>query len=546
MRSSPFFQGILPINQQQLPAAILAGITLAGLAIPEVMGYTKIAGTPVVTGLYTMLLPMLVFAVLGSSRHLVVGADSATAAIMAGALAGMASPGSHGYVALAGLLAMLAGGILLLARIIGFGFMADFLSRTVLIGFLTGVGVQIAIGQIPGMTGGRLDQFKQFNNYDLLFSGIVIVIIIGTSRISKKIPGALIAVAAAIIAGAVFNFSYLGIATIGAVPQGLPGISLPDVPYSFALIQKLLPTAFSMFVVILAQSGATSRAYAIRYDEEFDQNADLCALAMANMAAGISGNFVVNGSPTKTEMVDSAGGRSQLSQLVTCLVVFLVLLFFTGLMSQLPNAVLSTVVFMIGLRLIDLKGMRMLWNQRPPEFWVALATAVAVVVIGVEQGIVLAMVLSLMEHVRRSYRSQNVVLALDDQGNWKALSVKEPKQALPGLLFYRFAHTIYYANSSQFFHEILELTNQANPALAWFCIDASAVADVDFTAAESIRDIHGVLKARGVRLIWVNVIEAVRGEFDRYQITGLFGQDAFYDNISNVIQGFKSNGKIML
>ena len=384
-----------------------------------------------------------------------------------------------------------------------------------------------------------LQQIGQVNFYDLAISCVVIGVIVGSKKISKKIPGALITVIGAILVSWSFNLKNYGVNTLGLIPQGLPVLGLPDVHWSFALVQELLPTAFSMFVVILAQSAATSRAYAARYDEPFNENMDLVALGLANAGAAFSGTFVVNGSPTNTQIVDSAGGRSQLSHIVTSLVVLLVLLFFTGPLAYMPSAVLSTVVFLIGLQLVDIRGMYKVWDQRPPEFWVALATAVVVVLVGVEQGIVIAMVLSLIEHVRRSYRSQNVVLAIDKgTGDWRLLPVTAPEQVKPGLLVYRFAHTIYYANAQQLFDQITGLAQGANPPLSWLCIDASAIADVDFSAAETLREIYGILKAQGTRLVWVNVTDPVKVEFDRYGFTGMIGKDAFYENISDVVEAY--------
>jgi len=447
----------------------------------------------------------------------------------------------------------MAASLVVFARIIGLGFMADFLSRTVLIGFLTGVGIHIALGQIPGMfglAGGGHDPIQkiiydvqsigQTNFFDFLISCIVIGIIVGTEKSSQKIPGALIAVIGSILVSWLFNLKAYGVHTLGVIPGGLPSIGLPDVHWSFALILKLLPTAFSMFVVILAQSAATSRAYAAKYNEHFNENIDLVGIGLANVGAALSGTFVVNGSPTKTQMVDGAGGRSQLSQIVTSLITLLVLLFFTGPLARLPSAVLSAVVFLIGLQLVDIQGMNKVWRQRPPEFWVALATAVVVVLVGVEQGIVTAMVLSLIEHVRRSYRSQNVVLAKDEAtGAWLLLPVTTPAQIEPGLILYRFAHTIYYANAPQLYDQIIGLVEEAKPALTWFCIDASAIADVDFSGAETLREIHGVLKSRGVRLVWTNVTHSVKRELDTYEITALVGKESFYENISDVLEAYR-------
>jgi len=547
----PIMQGVLPIKGAQIPAEVIAGLTLAALAIPEVMGYTKISGTPVITGLYTILIPMALFALFGSSRHLVVGADSATAAILAAGLVGLAATGSDEYLALAAVLAFMAAGFLLLARIIGLGFMADFLSRTVLIGFLTGVGIQVALGEISGMLGLKggghgtlqkiwtdIQQLEQVNFYALAVALSVLVVIVGSKKISKKIPGALIAVVGAIVLSWALDLKG-HVHVLGAVPSGLPHLGLPEVAWSWDLIGKLVPTAFAMFVVILAQSAATSRAYAARYNERFSEDTDLVGLGLANIGAGLSGTFVVNGSPTKTQMVDSAGGRTQLSLLVTTVIVLLVLLFLTGPLAYMPEAVLSAVVFLIGVDLIDVKGMRSILAQRRSEFWVALITALMVVFVGVEQGIILAIVLSLIDHTRRGYRPKNVVLVPADSGVLHAQPVSTGAQAAPGLLIYRFTHSMYYANSQQLTEEIADLVNHADPPLRWLCLDASAVDDVDYSAAETLRAIFVLLQEKGVHLVVAQVLEDVE-ELSRYHLKQLFGEDAFYGTLQDVLNAYQT------
>ena len=551
----PVLQGVLPIKASQIPAEVIAGLTLAALAIPEVMGYTKISGTPVITGLYTILIPMALFAIFGSSRHLVVGADSATAAILAAGLVGIASAGSDEYVALAAVLAFMAAGFLILARSIGLGFLADFLSRTVLVGFLTGVGVQVALGQVSGMLGlqggghgtlGKiwtdLQQLEQINFYALAIAIAVLVVIVGSKRVSKKIPGALIAVIGAIALSWVLDLGR-HVHVLGAVPSGLPHIGLPQVPWSWELIGNLVPTAFAMFVVILAQSAATSRAYASRYNERFSEDTDLIGLGLANIGAGLSGTFVVNGSPTKTQMVDSAGGRTQLSLLVTTAIVLVVLLFLTAPLAYMPEAVLSAVVFLIGIDLIDLEGMRRIYRERRSEFWVALITALMVIFVGVEEGIILAIVLSLIDHTRRGYRPKNALLQPAGSGTWHAQPVASRVQALPGLAVYRFTHSMYYANAEQFSEEVMALVNSADPPLRWLCLDASAIDDVDFSAAETLRSVFVILKEKGIRLVVAQVMEDV-GEKSRYQLDRLFGEDAFYETLEDAVNAYRQEAGV--
>ena len=547
----PFMQGVLPINKAQIPAEIIAGLTLAALAIPEVMGYTKISGTPVITGLYTILIPMALFAMFGSSRHLVVGADSATAAILAAGLVGLAATGSDEYVALAAVLALMAAAFLIIARVVGLGFMADFLSRTVLIGFLTGVGLQVALGEISGILGLKggghgtvqkiwndLQQLDEINLYAVAIAAAVIFVITGSKLISKKIPGALIAVVGAIVLSWLWNLGQ-HVHVIGDVPGGLPHLGIPQVDWSWQLIAKLVPTAFAMFIVILAQSAATSRAYAARYNERFSEDTDLTGLALANVGAGLSGTFVVNGSPTKTQMVDSAGGRTQLSLLVTTAIVLLVLLFLTAPLAYMPEAVLSAVVFLIGVDLIDIAGMRKIFAERRSEFWVAFLTMLTVIFVGVEQGILLAIVLSLLDHTRRGYRPKNVLLKPTAEGAWKARPMTTAVQAEPGLVVYRFTHSMYYANSQQLSEEVTQLVQNADPPVKWFCFDVSAVDDVDFSAAETLRSLYATLQEHGIRMVVAEVQEDVR-EGSRYMFHELIGNDAFYDTVDDVRADYRA------
>ncbi|GKS70259.1 SulP family inorganic anion transporter [Nitrosomonas sp. PY1] len=542
-------QGLLPIKIPQIPTEVIAGLTLAALAIPVNIGYSKIAGTPVITGLYTMLLPVLLFALVGGSRLLVVGADSATAAILAAGLIGIASIGTDEYLALAGILALMAAALLILARIIGLAFLADFLSRSVLIGFLTGVGIQVALGQISSMLGLKggghgtlqqiwidVQQISQINYSALSVALVVLLFILVTKRISEHIPGALIAVIGAIAASWVFDFG-ASMHLVGSIPSGLPHFSLPQVNWDWSLVHKLLPIAFSMFLVILAQSAATSRVYAARHNQPLDQNADLNGLALANIGAGLSGTFVVAGSPTKTQIVDSAGGRTQLTHLVAAGVVILVLLFLTEPLAYMPECVLAVIVFLTGMDLIKFRKMLDILEEEPSEFWIALITTLMVIFVGIEQGVMLAMVLSLIEHTRHGYRPKNIVLEYTEDSRWIAHPVASKMQAVPGLMIYRFTHNIYYANASQLSREIEALIQDQNPPLRWFCIDASAISDVDYTATETLRSLASLLKKKEIHL----VVSQMRNDFNedkQHKILELFGKNAFFNSLDDVVAAY--------
>ena len=297
------------------------------------------------------------------------------------------------------------------------------------------------------------------------------------------------------------NLPAHGVTLLGPVPGGLPQLGLPYADLNWEIVQQLLTIAFSMFIVILAQSAATSRAYATRYGERFSEDIDLVGLSLANIGAGLSGTFVVNGSPTKTQMVDSAGGRSQLAQLTTCVIVLLVLLFLTAPLSYMPNAVLAAVVFLIGIELVDVTGMRQILAERPVEFWVALLTAAIVVFIGVEQGILMAMLLSLLVHTRHGYKAKNFVLD-EKAGHFYPVPLDKAVQSPPGLMVYRFNHSMYYANSRQFSEEIQYLSRLGPTPLVWMCIDLSAADDVDFSAAATLSEACTELREHNVRLVF--------------------------------------------
>ena len=545
LRALPVLSGVLPIDRSRVPTDALAGLTLAALGIPEVLGYAKIAGMPLVTGLYTMLLPMAVFAVLGSSRHLVVAADSATAAILAAALAGMAAAGSERYVRLAGLAALLAGGMLLAARLARLGFLANFLSRTVLVGFLAGVGIQVAAGQLPDMLGitaaGQtlprllrvVRALPHVHPADVAISIGVIVIVVAARRITRRIPGPLIAVIIAIIVSWAVDLASHGVAVVGSVPRGLPSLGLPALGWHDT--SALLGVAASMFVVILAQSAATSRAYAVKYEEPFSEDTDLVGLGAANIAAAFSGTFVVNGSPTKAQIVDSAGGRSQLSQLSSAAVVLVVLVLLTGPLAYLPDAALAAVVFLIAIELINVKEMRQIRACRKREYAVALLTTAAVVILGVEYGIVVAVVASIVDHLRHSYSPLNSVLMKSAAGHWHATPVGPGARTEEGLVVYRFGTSLYYANAAKLLEDIAALVGHGDP-LRWLVVDCAAIGDVDYTASTVLAKLIEHVHQRGVRLVLTSVLGPVRQQLDGYGIS----PDAFYDTPGQALEAYRA------
>lgn len=540
------FAGLRPLNRSGAARDAIAGLTLASMNIPQVLGYTRIAGTPAVTGLYTALLPLVMFAIFGSSRHLVVAADSATAAIFSSGLSGMAPQASEKYMALVGMVALLTAILLLLARIFKLGFLADFLSRTVLVGFLTGVGFQIGIAMLGELLGipvtahktiYQLEQvvngLQQVNLPTLAISAIVVCGILGFRHFLPRLPMPLFAVVAGIGASYAYDFAGQGIAVIGPVSGGLPSLTFPAVSWNELL--KLIPIALSCFVIIIAQSAATSRVFAVRHHERVDEDDDILGLSAANAAAALSGAFVVNGSPTQTAMADLAGARTQVSQLVFAGIVLLVLLFFTGPLQYLPRSVLAGIVFTIAVGLIDIQNLRDIRRESPGEFKLAIVTATVVALVGLEQGILLAIALSLLRHVRHSYHPHTMVLAQDENGRWSPVSVTPGLESEHGLIVYRFGADLFYANDNRFADEVRTLIEHAPTPVRWFVVDASAITDIDYSAARSLRDLCVDLKRYGINLIFGRVNAYLRADMDRHGITSEIGEKSLFSTLHEAI-----------
>jgi MFS superfamily sulfate permease-like transporter len=283
-----------------------------------------------------------------------------------------------------------------------------------------------------------------------------------------------------------------------------------------------------MFVVILAQSAATSRAYAVKYGERFEENTDLVGLGLANLTAGFSGTFVVNGSPTKTEMVDEAKSHTQVAQVTTAVVVGIVLIFLTKPLQYLPNCVLSSVVFLIGLKLIDLVDMKRIRKLAPGEFWVAAITAAVVVTVGVEQGIILAIILSVVLHVRRHYAPHNAVVSWDPAGRLQLKAPLPGTATEPGLVVYRFGVGLFYANAERFSEEILALAG-GTPPPRWLVLEADAMDDIDYTGGLTVAEVADELADRGIVFAVASASAHLRDELDRYGVTAKIGPERYFD-----------------
>ena len=535
---------------------VVAGLTLAAVAIPEVMGYTSIAQTPIVTGVYTIIFPTLVFALLGSSRLLVVGADSATAAILAAGLGGLGvsglTPYSQEWLAWCSLVALICGVLLILARLLKLGFIGNFLSASVLIGFLSGVGISVLTGQLPSMLGvpkssgtwfqqqwGTITSIPDASVPTVAFALGTVLLIVGFKRFLPVVPGAVVAVILSIVISAATDAKSHGVAVIGSLNGGFPPVGLPG-GLSWSDIASASTIAFACFVLIVAQSAATSRSFAAKHGERVDINRDLIGLSGASLAAGLTGTFVVNGSPTKTEILDEQKGRTQVANMTMAAVALLFVLFLTSLLTDMPVAVLAGIVFMIGLGLVDVAGLRRIRSRRLDEFVIACVTGVVVFAIGVEQGILLAVLLSLLDVVRRAYEPGDFVVGEGAADQLSYTPAGAGVQSRPGLVVFRFDAPVFYANAARFSDDIKAVVDGAPTPVRWLVLDCSSVVDIDYSAGLEFADLITYLLQHHVEFGLAHADDALLATLRTFGVLDRVAPDRIFSQIDEVFAAWET------
>lgn len=503
---------------------LIAGVTIAAIAIPESLGYAKIAGLPIQTGLYCALLPAVLFALVGSSRQLVVGADSATAALVAAGAGAVATAGTSQYASAVGVLAILTAACLLLVVLARLDFLADLISQPVLAGFLSGVGVSLVIGNLPAMLGieasgstwdklvATVTGLGDVNGTSAALGfGTVAVMLLVEKRLSK-LPAALVSLVLLSLIGYLVQAQDKGVAMVGSIPAGLPGISVPQV--EAGEVARMVATAASIAVVVLAQSAAVSRSFALKNHYPVSVRQDMAGLALANLGSAFTSGFAINGSPPRTAAGDGARSRSQLINIVMAVTVGLVLLFLTGLFEYIPSAVLDAVVFTIGLLLVKWQTLREVARASRSEFLVAMVTLLVVAFVGVEQGVLLAIVLSLVDRLRRQYHPHSEVLASEGEVASRlayrlSLHGPLPPGALDGVVVYRFGAPLFFANATYFGEQVRHLLEGEPVAGRVVVLDAAAMEDLDYTGAQTLAELGREIRAAGGELVLTETSDEV-------------------------------------
>ena len=540
------------VNPAQLRTELIVAVTVFAVLVPSAMAYGDLAGVTPVAGLYVALGAMVMYALFGTSKQLVTGPEATTAIMTAAAIAPLAGGDPLRYAALAALAAILVGVLALLARLARLGFITDFLSKPILVGYIFGTTLIVIGSQLGKMFGIKLESDQFFRQVFELISRIeeahLITVAIGAvsmavlftiRRVNRKLPGPLIVVVFAIVLSAVLDLQAKGVAIVGAVPAGLPQLTIPTV--SLQDIFALLPAALALTILIYADEVLTARVFAARQGQKIDANQEFVAIGMANIGAGFLAGFPAATSASRTTVADQMGGKSQWVGLIAAALIIIFLLFFTPLLAPLPTVVLGAIIIIASFGLLDVATFRLLRRVNHAEFWLAVVTAFGVLTVGILQGILVAVMLSLINVIYHISRPHDALLDdVDAAGGtvYRGVADKETALTEPGLIVYRFDAPLVFANAAFFSERLEELVANAGAGLKCVIFDAEAISDFDSTAAEALENLDADLERLGVELWIARANKPLR---DLLLVTGLttrIGKENIYPSVRAAVTAY--------
>lgn len=534
---------------------LVAAIAVWAVLVPEGMAYASLAGMPPETGLYAALAPLLVYAILGTCRQLTVGPSSAIAAFSAAAVAPLTGGDEARYIALSALLALVVGLILLGAGLARLGFIADFFARPVLTGFVAGLALVIAVGQLPkllGVEGGGTTFFGKLetvlrelgatNLATLAVGAIALALILALRKLAPKVPGALLAVVLGTLAAWALHLEDYGVHIVGDIPSGLPGLVFPS--FGMSDIAVLAPDAAALALIMFAESVAGARAFAAKHGYEVDANQELVALGVSNLGAGLFQGFAGDASLSRSAVADSSGARSQLYGIVLFVFLIVTMLLLMPLFHYLPEAVLGAIVIAAVAHFIDVKGLRRLRRADLTDFTLALTCLAGVLAFGILIGLLIAVVVSLLALVVRAYRPVAQVLGRaaggdgDDALRYRGIANYPDCETFPGLVIVRVDGELFFANARWLQQTVRALVRGQEPPVREVLIHAGAVPHVDTTAAAMLVELISELRTEGTELHFARVTTGLRHDLERNGIAELVGDDHFHDTVAAGVAGF--------
>jgi high affinity sulfate transporter 1 len=529
---------------------LVAAIILAALLVPQGMAYAELAGLPAITGLYTTVACLLAYAVFGPSPYLILGPDSSLGPIIAAIILPLAAGSMEKAVGLAGALAIIVGVIAIAAGIARLGFISDLLSQPVRIGYMAGLAVTIIVSQLPDLFGYEIDggnvvadllaflaNLDQTNVWALGIGLLALAIILGASRFMPKLPGILVAVVVTIAISAIIDLAARGVEVVGVLPQGFPRPAIPDVALSD--IPLLIGGAIGITLVAVGDTISVSSGFAAKRGAEVDSNQEIVGIGTANVAAGFFHGFPVSTSSSRTAVADQAGAKSQLAGVAAALLVLAMLLFVPGLVQNLPIAVLAAIIIIAGSHLIDRPALSRLWKVRRSEFAMAAICFLGVILIGVLEGIIIAVVASVFQLFIRAWQPYWAVLGKPKEvPGYHDVSRYPDAELIPGLLMIRWDAPLIFANANLFRNFVREQVTGTEPTPFWVLVAAEPITDVDTTAADMLVDLDEELNAAGIHLILAELKDPVRDKIERYGLYETIDRRHFYPTIEVAIEEF--------
>jgi high affinity sulfate transporter 1 len=551
--SPPGVRALASYRISWLRRDVVAGLVLTTLLVPQGMAYAELAGLPAITGLYTTILCLIGYAVFGPSRILVLGPDSSLGPMIAATI--LPIIGSNGSperaIALASMLALIVGAIMITAGIAKLGFVADLLSKPTQIGYMNGLALTILIGQLPKLFGfstdanGLINEAKAFVNGlaagDTVGAAVAIgvvslALILALGRWLPRVPGVLVAVVAAIAASAAFNLGDHGVSLVGTLPKGFPPLTVPS-PISD--LPLLVAGALGIALVALTDTISTASSFAARTGQEVDGDGEMIGIGAANVAAGFFQGFPVSTSGSRTAVAEQAGAKTQLSGIVGAALIVLMLVLAPGLLKNLPNPTLAAVVITASLSLADVPGTVRLWRQRRVEFLLSITAFLGVALLGVLQGIAVAVALSILNVFRRAWWPHQTTLGrVAGMPGQHDRELHPDAEQLPGLVIFRFDAPLFFANARTFREQIRRLA-AAEPRPQWILIAAEPITDVDTTAADMLADLDEELNANGTSLVFAELKDPVRAKLERYQLIGPLDPQHFFPTTDAALATFR-------
>jgi high affinity sulfate transporter 1 len=548
-RLAPGCEVLATYHRDWLKHDLIAGVSVAAVALPTAIAYAEIIGLEPVVGLYAAIPALLAYAVFGTSRHLIVNPDAATCAIIGATLAPLAAGDPELLAPLSVVLAIFTGLFCFIASSLRLGFLADFLSRPILVGFLNGVAISIFLGQIGKVFGFPmtshgiipcliefLGKVHQTHLPTLAVGLIALGTMVASKRLVPRWPGPLLAVVAAVAVVKAMNLEAAGVSVVGPVPAGLPRLHWPAFDPQF--LQPLFGGALGVALVSFCNAMVVARSFAAKNNYEVDADRELMALGASQVAAGLCQGFAVSGTESRTAMNHAMGGKSQLAGLVAAAAMAVVLLFLTGPLRYLPKAALGAVLIFAAIGLFDVGALRRLWHVSRAEFAVAVTTTLAVIALDVLEGILLAVTLALLLLLKRSARPPDAVLVrVPGMKGFHDLAQHADGGATPGLLLYRFGAGIVFYNASYFKKRVLGFA-AAQPGLKWLVIDGSTVNTIDSTGAETLEALAGDLNRQGIRLGLAGFRSETLAMLRRAGALSAVGADFVYPTLKSAMKAF--------